>query len=155
MHPLAGRTGDGGTHGEAADMAESLTPAAFALLLALTDGERHGYALMADVDRLSAGGLVLGPGTLYRTLQRLRVAGLIEEADVDPAAVRADGRAGRRRRYRITAAGHAAARDEATRLAALLDSPSARRLRAEGLSATRPPEDVFRGDRWARDAAAD
>jgi DNA-binding PadR family transcriptional regulator len=113
-------------------MAELLTPAAFALLLALTEGERHGYALMADVDRLSAGGVALGPGTLYRTLQRLRVDGLIEEIDLDQAAVRADRRAERRRRYRITAAGHTVVTAEAIRLAALLASPAARRLLAAG-----------------------
>ncbi len=59
-------------------MAGSLTPAMFAFLLALTEGERHGYLLMSDAERLSGGSIVLGPGTLYRTLQRMRVDGLIE-----------------------------------------------------------------------------
>lgn len=111
-------------------MTQSLTPAAFAVLLALTDGEQHGYALMADVDRISGGGIVLGPGTLYRTLQRLRVDGLIEEIDIDPAAVQADRRAERRRRYRITVTGQSAVHAEAARLATLLASPAARRLLA-------------------------
>lgn len=109
-----------------------LTPAAFALLLALTEGEQHGYRLIADVERLTGGTLVLGPGTLYRTLQRLRVDGMVEESDTDEEAVRADRRAERRRSYRITPTGSRAVRDEARRLANLLSSDTARAvLRAD------------------------
>lgn len=111
-------------------MAESLTPAMFALLLALTEGERHGYALMADAERLSQGGITLGPGTLYRTLQRMRVDGLIEEVDTEPLPNRADRRAERRRSYRITEAGRVVVRVEARRLAALLGSDTAQALLA-------------------------
>jgi DNA-binding PadR family transcriptional regulator len=113
-------------------MAESLTPAMFVLLLALTEGERHGYVLMSEAARLSGGAITLGPGTLYRTLQRMRVDGLIEEIGRDIAAVRADRRAERRRRYRITAAGRAAVRAEAHRLAALLASDTAQKLLQAG-----------------------
>lgn len=109
-------------------MAESLTPAMFALLLALTEGERHGYALISDADRLSHGAIILGPGTLYRTLQRMRVDGLIVEVDADPVPSRADRRAERRRTYRITETGRQVVRAEARRLAALLDSDTARAL---------------------------
>jgi DNA-binding PadR family transcriptional regulator len=109
-------------------MTESLTPAMFALLLALTEAERHGYALIDDAARLSGGAITLGPGTLYRTLQRMRVEGLIEEIGADPAAIRSDRRAERRRRYRITAAGQAAVRAEAHRLATLLASDTAQAL---------------------------
>lgn len=112
-------------------MAEPLTPAAFALLLALTERPRHGYGLMSDVRRLTAGTISLGPGTLYRTLQRMRVDGLIEELTVDPSDARGDRRAERRRRYRITAKGHDAVSAEARRLAALLASDAARALLAE------------------------
>ena len=105
-----------------------MTPAQFALLLALSEGERHGWGLIKDVEELTDGRIVLGPGTLYRTLQRLRVDGLIEEIGLDPAAVRADRRAERQRRYKITEAGLAAARDEAAFLAMLTDRPPARRL---------------------------
>lgn len=100
----------------------------FALLLALTEGERHGYGLMSDVGRLTEGAITLGPGTLYRTLQRLRVDGLVEETVADAAAARADRRAERRRGYRITPAGYAAVQSEARRLAALLASETAQRL---------------------------
>lgn len=109
-------------------MGQALTPAMFAVLLALTEGEQHGYALMNDADRLSGGTIALGPGTLYRTLQRMRVDGLIEEVGLDQAAVRADHRAERRRRYRITSTGRSAVRAEARRLAALLASDTARAL---------------------------
>jgi DNA-binding PadR family transcriptional regulator len=111
-------------------MAESLTPAMFALLLALTEGEQHGYALISDADRLSRGAITLGPGTLYRTLQRMRVDGLIVEVGADPAPARADRRAERRRTYRITETGQQVVRAEARRLAALLDSDTARALLA-------------------------
>jgi DNA-binding PadR family transcriptional regulator len=109
-------------------MAESLTPAMFALLLALTEGDRHGYALVGAADRLSHGAIILGPGTLYRTLQRMRVDGLIEEVDAVPSVPRADRRAERRRSYRITGGGLVVVRAEARRLAALLDSETARAL---------------------------
>ena len=108
--------------------APSLTPAVFALLLALADGERHGYALMSDVEELTAGVVRLGPGTLYRSLQRMRVDGFIEELVVDDppetAAPEAetpyDRRSERRRSYRLTEAGRDAARREAERLAVLV-----------------------------------
>jgi len=97
-----------------------LTPAIFALLLALHDGERHGYALMADVSDLTGGTVTLGPATLYRSLQRMRVDGLVEEIDDPEPSVRADRRAERRRSYRITPAGRAATNAEAQRLTRLI-----------------------------------
>ncbi|MDN3355148.1 PadR family transcriptional regulator [Actinomadura sp. DC4] len=106
-----------------ADTEHPLTPAVFALLLALHAGERHGYALMGDVSELTGGSIVLGPATLYRSLQRMRVDGLVEELDDGRAeAARADRRAERRRSYRITPAGRASARAEARRLARLVEA---------------------------------
>jgi DNA-binding PadR family transcriptional regulator len=95
---------------------QPLTPAVFALLLALVEGDRHGYALMADVDEITDGLIKLGPGTLYRSLQRMRVDGLIEEVDeaTEPGP---DRRSERRRSYRITSEGRAAVAAEAGRLA--------------------------------------
>jgi DNA-binding PadR family transcriptional regulator len=99
----------------------------FALLLALLDGQRHGYALMADVAGLTSGAISLGPGTLYRSLQRMRVDGLVEEIDQEPGPDD-DRRAERRRSYRITDAGRAAAAEEATRLARLVAAAATRGL---------------------------
>jgi DNA-binding PadR family transcriptional regulator len=104
-----------------------LTPAIFALLLALFDGQRHGYALMADVAALTDGAVGLGPGTLYRSLQRMRVDGLVEEIELEPGPGD-DRRAERRRSYRITDAGRVAAREEAARLARLVTAAKARGL---------------------------
>lgn len=56
-----------------------LTPAVFHIMLALADGERHGYGIMLEVERLTSGRLNLGPGTLYRSIQRMLLDGLIEE----------------------------------------------------------------------------
>lgn len=105
-----------------------MTPAMLTLLVALSDGEQHGYALIERVEELTAGGLRLGPGTLYRTLQRLRVEELIAEAGADPVAERADRRAERRRRYAITEAGRAAAAEELRHLRTLVTSEQAARL---------------------------
>jgi DNA-binding PadR family transcriptional regulator len=102
----------------------------FALLLALSEGERHGYALISDVERLTDGAVRLGPGTLYRSLQRMRVDGLIEELD-DTGPID-DRRAERRRSYRITEAGRDAARAEARRLAVLVDAAKHRGLLGKG-----------------------
>lgn len=113
-----------------------MTPAMLTLLVALSDGQQHGYALIDDVEALTAGGVSLGPGTLYRTLQRLRVEELIVEVDADPAAERADRRAERRRRYAITEAGKAAAAKELRHLHALVTSEQAVRL----LDEARPKE---------------
>jgi DNA-binding PadR family transcriptional regulator len=105
-----------------------LTPAVFALLLALSEGEQHGYALVAEVSKLTDGTITLGPGTLYRSLQRMRVDGLAEEIDVPEEVRRADRRAERRRSYRITEAGRAAAAAEVRRLASLLAKAPAQKL---------------------------
>lgn len=98
-----------------------MTPAVFALLLALTQNDRHGYALIDDVAELTAGTVALGPGTLYRSLQRMRVDGLIEEhpGDVERPV---DGRSERRRSYHITDAGRAAVREQVARLRILTDA---------------------------------
>jgi DNA-binding PadR family transcriptional regulator len=106
-----------------------LTPAVFALLLALSEGQRHGYALVTDVEQLTDGVVRLGPGTLYRSLQRMRVEGLIEElAEPSEDTDLADRRAERRRSYQITDAGRDAARAEARRLAALVNAARQRGL---------------------------
>ena len=94
-----------------------LQPAALHILLALGPGERHGYALIGDVDALSDGSIKLGPGTLYGTIKRLLADGLIDEAEERPDPALDDQR---RRYYRLTASGAAAATAELDRLASLV-----------------------------------
>lgn len=90
-----------------------LSPTAFHVLVAMADGPRHGYAIAQDVEELTDGRIVMGPGTLYGSLQRMSGAGLIEESD-NPGD---DGlHASRRRYYRITPLGSAALRVESERL---------------------------------------
>ena len=74
------------------------------ILASLADGAKHGYAITADItDEV---GVLLGPGTLYAALARLEKAGLIEGLPAD----------GRRRPYRLTAAGAAELSAQATRM---------------------------------------
>ena len=106
-----------------------LTPFAFQVLLALADGDRHGYAIIKEVEERSGGTVKLRTGTLYTLLQRLLEEQLIGEQgavqtaahatpanDAGPAA-RADSR---RRYYRLTALGDAVLRAEAQRLEGLI-----------------------------------
>ena len=57
-----------------------LTPVAFEILLALADGERHGYDVMVEIERRSGGRISPNPGTLYRALDRLLQEGLLTSA---------------------------------------------------------------------------
>jgi DNA-binding PadR family transcriptional regulator len=104
-----------------------LTPAVVHVLLSLAGGERHGYAILKDVERQSASRLRFGPGTIYGTLQRLMEAGWVEEAEAP------DGAADPRRRYfRLTRDGRSALRAEVDRLGALLDVARAHRIQPRG-----------------------
>jgi DNA-binding PadR family transcriptional regulator len=103
-----------------------MTPAIFALLLALLEGDRHGYALMADVEEMTDGLIKLGPGTLYRSLQRMRVDGLIQELDDEASEPGPDRRSERRRSYRITPEGRKAVTAEAQRLAVFVKAAKER-----------------------------
>lgn len=103
-----------------------LPEAALHILMALAEDDRHGYAIIQDVAGRTHGEVRLGPGTLYRSIQRMLEQGLIEETRERPAPELDDER---RRYYRITAFGKAAARAEARRLAGLV-----RLARASGLA---------------------
>lgn len=107
----------------------ALTPAAFHILLALADGERHGYGIMREVAALSDGRMRLGPGTLYRSIARLLADGLIAETEERPDPALDDER---RRYYRLTEPGHRAAAAEAARLDGLVHAARARRLLGGG-----------------------
>ena len=109
-----------------------LQPAAFHILLALAAGERHGYALLNDVERLSDGALRIGPGTLYGSIKRLAEAGLIAECDQRPDPELDDSR---RRYYRLTAAGRTAVSAEAARMARLVDVAARHHLVPRGVQA--------------------
>ena len=94
-----------------------LTPAVFHILLALSDGEKHGYAIMQEVDTVSHGQVRMGPGTLYGSIKRMLAAGLIEETDERPDPDLDDQR---RRYYRLTGLGGQVVRAESERLATLV-----------------------------------
>lgn len=102
-----------------------LTPSVFHILVALSDGERHGYAIMRQVAEDTGGALQLGAGSLYGCLQRMVASGLIEESDQRPDPQLDDER---RRYFRVTAFGMRVARAEARRLAAAVSTARARRL---------------------------
>jgi DNA-binding PadR family transcriptional regulator len=96
---------------------DMLPPATFHILLALADDDRHGYAIIQDIAARTDGELRLSAGTLYRSIQRMLEQGLILETRERPAPEEDDER---RRYYRITPEGTAAARAEARRLAQLV-----------------------------------
>lgn len=107
------------------ETAAVLTPAVFHILLALSDGNSHGYGIMQDVEAFTGGDIRLGPGTLYRSIQRMLVDGLIEELAI---ALHDESDDDRRRHYRLTKKGLDIAQREARRLAALVDVARQRNL---------------------------
>jgi DNA-binding PadR family transcriptional regulator len=105
-----------------------LTPAVFHILLALADGEKHGYAIMQEVDEISSGQVRMGPGTLYGSIKRMLAAGLITESDERPDPDLDDER---RRYYRLTELGERVVSAEAHRLDALVRVARSKRLVGE------------------------
>src|SRR5215208_4625267 len=93
-----------------------LPPATLHILLAVSDGERHGYAIIQDVETRTDGNLRMSAGTLYRSVARMVEQGLITE--VAKRRTREDDE--RRRYYRITPFGTAVARAEMRRLSELV-----------------------------------
>ncbi len=104
---------------------DPLPSAAFHILLALADQDRHGYGIMRRVAEETGGKVKLGPGTLYGSIKTLLEAGFIEELDD-----RADPELGseRRRFYRLTAGGRKVARSEAERMADVLRVARTKRI---------------------------
>jgi DNA-binding PadR family transcriptional regulator len=102
-----------------------LTPAVFHILLALADGEKHGYAIMQEVGARTEGAMRLGPGTLYGSIQRMLKDGLIVEAQErsDPAHGEE-----RRRYYRLTSFGQQVVLAEAHRLEQLIRIAQSKRV---------------------------
>ena len=79
-----------------------IPPAQLHILLALADGQKHGYAIMTEVETITDGRVTMGPGTLYGAIKRMILAGLISEAEERPDPELDDQR---RRYYRLTALG--------------------------------------------------
>jgi DNA-binding PadR family transcriptional regulator len=104
---------------------DPLPSAAFHILLALADGDLHGYGIMRQVAGQTDGRMRLGPGTLYSSIQSL-----LEERFIEEVELREDKDRGseRRRYYRLTSAGRKLARSEAERLADLLRIARAKRV---------------------------
>src|SRR5271157_3865991 len=75
-----------------------LSPAVFAILLSLAEREKHGYLIMKDARAPQGGGIQMGPGTLYGSLDRMMRDGLVEESGTSDDE--------RRRYYKLTAHGH-------------------------------------------------
>jgi DNA-binding PadR family transcriptional regulator len=100
-----------------------LAPAVFHILLSLGEGERHGYALKREIAARTDGRLILGPGVLYGTIQKMVELELIEESDDRPDPHLDDER---RRYYRITPYGRRVARAEAARMRDLVQLANAR-----------------------------
>ncbi len=99
---------------------DPLPSAAFHILLALADEDRHGYGIMREVAELTSGKMRLGPGTLYGSIKTLLDAGLITELESDD----------RRRYYRLTPAGRKLAKAETARLAETLRIARAKKMYA-------------------------
>lgn len=107
-----------------------VTPEILFVLLTLTEGARHGYAILEEVEVRSGGEVALGPSSLYYTLGRLVNAGLIEEVtapdDVD------EPHADQRRYFAVTAQGRGRLKSELAVLTDIVDQARALGLRAEG-----------------------
>lgn len=102
-----------------------LTPAEFHLLLALADGDKHGYAIMKEVAHRTEGKVRLSAGTLYGLIRRLFSEGMILETDERPVAALDDER---RRYYRLTEFGRRVAIAEAERLEGVLALARSKKL---------------------------
>lgn len=109
-----------------------LTPAMFHILLALADGEKHGYAILKEVARRTAGKVQLSAGTLYGNLARLESSGMIRESEHRPDSGLDDER---RRYYLLTELGRDVAIAEARRMQEAVDQAYSKKLfRKPGLA---------------------
>jgi DNA-binding PadR family transcriptional regulator len=106
-----------------------LTPAVFHILLALADGDKHGYGIMREVAERTKGQMRMGPGTLYGSIKRMMLQQLIEEADERPDPELDDER---RRYYRLTNFGQRVAVAETKRVRQLVGIAQDKRLLGGG-----------------------
>ena len=98
------------------------------ILLALADGDKHGYAIMSEVQVLTEGSVTMGPGTLYGTVKRMLKVGSIEETDERPDPEMDDER---RRYYRLTGLGARVLDAEVARMEQLIRTAWMRRTVAQ------------------------
>lgn len=105
-----------------------LTPSVFHILLALSDGDLHGYGIMQEVAEHTAGQIKLGPGTLYGAIKRLLHDRLIVEADERPDPEMDDER---RRYYRLTDFGQKVLKAEVQRISKMVSVAQRKRLIAK------------------------
>lgn len=101
-----------------------LSPAVFHLLLALAEEERHGYAIMRDIEERTDGLVKVGPGMLYGSIKWLLEERLIEEAPRRVAKKEDE----RRKYYRLTGDGLTVVKAEASRLEAAVGLARARKV---------------------------
>lgn len=93
------------------------------ILLALADGEKHGYAVMREVESMTDGEVTMGPGTLYGAVKKMVNAGLVEETDERPDPEMDDER---RRYYRVTGLGARVLEADTARLERLIQTAHAK-----------------------------
>ena len=115
---MGGGDAPGGSSGDPEGLLP-LTPVALNVLLALADGERHGYGIMLEVRERTGGRVRLGPGTLYGAIKRLKEGGVISESGHRPDANESPDDE-RRRYYRLTGFGGAVLAAEVERLDGLV-----------------------------------
>lgn len=104
-----------------------LRPSVLHILLALSEGDSHGLGIADRVEEASEGVILLGPGTLYRSLDEMQETGLISRAD--PPTEDTDPR---RKYYRITGRGREVLRAEMERFNGLVELARARKILKEG-----------------------
>ena len=95
------------------------------ILMALATGDKHGYAIMQEVEVLTEGAVTMGPGTLYGAIKKMLMSGLVEESDERPDPELDDER---RRYYRITGLGGRVLEAEVTRMEQLARTARARQV---------------------------
>jgi DNA-binding PadR family transcriptional regulator len=106
------------------DRQPPLPPAQLHILLALADREKHGYAIMREVEELTDGEVRMGPGTLYGAIKRMLGAGLVEETEERPDPEIDDER---RRYYQLTGLGARVLSAETQRMERLVRAARERR----------------------------
>ncbi|HXU49092.1 MAG TPA: PadR family transcriptional regulator [Candidatus Binatia bacterium] len=102
-----------------------LTPAVFFILFSLAEGEKHGYAIMQSVSRMSENQVRMGPGTLYTTIQRLLDLGLIRETEISGSQADHEKR---RRYYKLTRMGKTVLAADVDRMESVVRLARAKKL---------------------------